>query len=1782
MRPGGGRDASVVPEIGRPHAEAAAELAVEIGNIGKAGGMGDVADLAPPVAGVEQEPAGQQQTLLAEEFRKAGLGLLEQALRLAGAEAIFRRQRGQRQIGLGKIGHHVGAHQIKPGGGLAASAGKLRAIALGAEQEADQIDHVLRHQLLTHDVELRRKLRGQRVVAHDGFAQSGLLADHPVEPVLGLGMQGQQRCTGNPNGLELRGPGLADRAQHAHVGEAHLLRGELDRRALLHHLHPAGRCRHQHQIVAAIAQNGRRAGKKGRRSCGHRERKPAQQADLDVAVDDVAVTRQDVETAEATAGLLSPQLVVPSARRSLVRIQENIRRARRVHNQSFERWGRRKIEGGQSAPRCRANGCRCSPHDWRENPDSGPVDQSLGNSFIPRHSGNRSDHLDLDATPCRQVQPQTRPSKGSCDRSASLAILRAALARQSNHVAEPSKTTRRACPKHRPISRPTPGRRQRPSAARPVGNCREVCMHGAADRSIHDGKGFGVAGPDHGGLVGRPAPRLRAWLAGSTALTGLLFAAPAHAASVQWIGTLSSSWLVPGNWSTSTVPTAGDNVTIDATTPNSTGLTGGATGSANQLFVGATTGGHLFIQGGSVLNTNSGTLGLFQNGNGIVTLSGTGSAWHNSGDLAIGSNGTGGLGMSAGTTLTNVNANIGAFAGSSGLVLISGAGASWISSGDVHVGDVGAGALSISGGATASAANNVIGNNGTGQVAVTGAGSSWSSATNLIVGANGTGSLSVSQGASATAAATSVGNSTGSQGTVTIDGTGSSLAAGSLNVGGAGSGQVALSNGGQLSSSVGSIGVSSSGTGKVTVDGAGSSWTNAAAIHIGDAGTGSLTVTNAGAVSGTFGYVGMQAGSSGTTRIDGTGSSWTKSVGLFVGNSGTGALTITNGALASVGSNGTRIGFNSGASGSVTVDGAGSTWTNGDKLYVGGAGSGSLSISNGGRVADAFAFIGNNAGGTGTASVDGAGSSWNAGGIYLGAVGSGTVAITRGATVTGTFGIVGYGASGTMNVDGSGSSWSNSGDLSLGYTLGSQGTLTISNGGAVSSVNGNIGYSSGATGAVTVAGATWVTSAVLFVGLNGTGSLNVLNGGQVSAAGAQIGAAVASSGTMLVDGAGSALNNNGDLLVGYAGDGTLTIAHGGAAAIAGNLYIAVSPSSTGMLNIGAAPGAAAVAPGTLTAASVQFGAGSGVINFNHTSSNYVFSPDISGNGAVHQLAGTTVLTGNNSYTGATTVDGGTLSVNGAITSSATTVNAGGVLGGNGSVADVTVNGGALAPGNSIGTLTVQGNLVFTTAASYIVQISGASADKTVVSGTAQIAGTLVVAPIGHVNATTTYTILTASNLTGSFGTVSLSSPAFARNPRVSYAGNSVLLTVDAGLLSPVLPGSASLNQRNVAAGIDAALLAGGNPSNAFNSLFNASGVNLTGALTQASGEAATGTLQTSFTAMDRFLNALLDPFIGNRGEADGTGSAAMPYAGGTAVPRVKTDAFASILTKAPMASQRWNVWATGYGGSQTTDGNASVGSNGVTNRIAGVAAGADYLLSPNTIAGFALGGGGTSFSLANGLGGGRSDLFQAGAYARHTSGNAYVAGALAYGWQDITTSRTVTIAGLDQLQARFNANALSGRAEGGYRFASPWMGITPYGAAQFTTFFLPAYAEQALTGANTFALSYGGRDVTDTRSELGVRLDRSYALETAVLTLRGRVAWAYDFNRDRALAATFQTLPGASFVVNGAAQAHDSALVGGSAQWRWASGWSTAATFEGEFSNVTRSYMAKGSVGYSW
>jgi uncharacterized protein with beta-barrel porin domain len=938
-------------------------------------------------------------------------------------------------------------------------------------------------------------------------------------------------------------------------------------------------------------------------------------------------------------------------------------------------------------------------------------------------------------------------------------------------------------------------------------------------------------------------------------------------------------------------------------------------------------------------------------------------------------------------------------------------------------------------------------------------------------------------------------------------------------------------------------------------------------------GNGSIVVTANGPVSGTAG--GINAVAQGTGAVSVTAKSVSTSAdnagGVFAQSSGgtvtvntTGGTVSTSGAAAS----GVTATFN-GSSGAATVT-TGDINTQGN-LSIGVAGfrggpNAALSID---TRAGTIHTLGSNA--TGINAVTGS---------FPGSANAGTLTIQAGNITAGNAGgIVASANGGAINIIASGAINSSGDGIN---------TQNVSTGASVTtSIN--------VTGSIATSGAfaNGISANVLFGGVNVT-----TISGAVASNGAS-GAGVFSSGdadTVVVTSTGKV---SGDTGVQIANGGPATVTNAGT--ITGNAGTAIQifgSSDSTYTNRGTVNGNVAMGGGNDLVVLYTQSVNNGVIDGESGTNTLRLAGTTTGSIDLSKLlnfqlaektdTGIWTLVGTGGFSTSTTVSNGTLNVNSTLTTPTLTVSPGATLGGSGTIiGKTTVNGGTLSPGNSPGaidTINIQGSLVFTTAATYLVQISGSVSDKAVVTGTATLAGNVVVQPLTRISSTTTYVILTGGNLSGNFAGVSFLSPSnLARNPRLADVGNEVVLTLDPGLLSPILPAGANVNQRNVATAIDNAIVAGANPSGGLNMLFNLAGPNLLNALTQASGEIATRSQQTTFEAMNLFIGLITDPFMQRNG-ADSTPGTTGYAEGGDASAHSaskRTDAF-TMFTKAPPRTfeQRWSVWAAAFGGSQSSEGNAMVGSNNTTSSIAGTAVGADYLLSPHTVAGFALAGGGTSFSVANG-GTGRSDLFQAGAYLRHTNGPAYVSAALAYGWQDVTTDRSVMIAGSDHLRAEFNANAWSGRVEGGYRFVAPrtdGIGITPYAACQFTTFELPAYAEQVISGTPSFALSYVAKSVTDTRTELGIRTDKSFAMTNGVLTLRGRIAWAHDFDPDRNIAATFQALQGASFVVNGAAQARDSALTTASAEMKWVNGWSAAATFEGSFSNVTRSYAGKSVV----
>ena len=193
--------------------------------------------------------------------------------------------------------------------------------------------------------------------------------------------------------------------------------------------------------------------------------------------------------------------------------------------------------------------------------------------------------------------------------------------------------------------------------------------------------------------------------------------------------------------------------------------------------------------------------------------------------------------------------------------------------------------------------------------------------------------------------------------------------------------------------------------------------------------------------------------------------------------------------------------------------------------------------------------------------------------------------------------------------------------------------------------------------------------------------------------------------------------------------------------------------------------------------------------------------------------------------------------------------------------------------------------------------------------------------------------------------------------------------------------------------------------------------------------------------------------------------------------------------------------------------------------------------------------------------------------------------AAAYSWQDLSTDRTVLVGAVnDHLTAKFQAQGVGGRIEAGYRVAVfDEFGVTPYAAGQAQSLRLPSYSETDASGLAAFALSYGAKTTTDSRSELGARFDTRFMTgDQSRLILRARAAWAHDFSAGPSANATFQTLPGFGFTVFGAAPDRDSALTSASAEYKLGNGVSFLAKFDGQFGDTTRVYAGTGAVRVAW
>ncbi len=603
---------------------------------------------------------------------------------------------------------------------------------------------------------------------------------------------------------------------------------------------------------------------------------------------------------------------------------------------------------------------------------------------------------------------------------------------------------------------------------------------------------------------------------------------------------------------------------------------------------------------------------------------------------------------------------------------------------------------------------------------------------------------------------------------------------------------------------------------------------------------------------------------------------------------------------------------------------------------------------------------------------------------------------------------------------------------------------------------------------------------------------------------------------------------------------------------------------------------------------------------DNTNGNVTFSGVISGAGGLtFQGTHTTILSNAEALIGPSTLVSGTLEVDGSLASSPLTVN-GGTVTGTGTLGTTVVNsGGTLSPaGASIGTLAVSGNL--TTAVGSTVRADvGATHDLVTVTGSLTInGGTVVALGSGTFTIGQSIALLTSTGArTGTFTSLSASGFNAAMVPTLTYDGHDVFLTLAPNSLT--LPAGASTNELSTAAAVNFAVAH--DNAQAFGPLFTQSGATLEVTLDQMSGESNAAIEQAAFSAGTTFTNLLINPFIDARGGMAGASGPALAYAPlTTSGTQVSLSMARGIHRRAPGSNQpdtidmpdrasisssaaggHLGVWAAAYGQQSSLDGVSGIGSHQTKSSESGFAGGMDMRFD-DSVVGLAFGYGHMNWSIPTITSGGKSNVTQGGAYGSTRMGDLFLSAAFSYSSFEVATHRELILAGTNRYAAKFNASGYGGRVELGDRM---WQegatSVAPYVAVNVQNFDTPAYTETTVAGSSAFAESVASKSTTNLDSELGLKVDTRGGSDDAT-TAHATLAWVHDYSPHSQSVVNFAAFTGTAFVVRGAPQPADAALVGIGLDTSFTPGLSLGVAFNGTFAGASHSMTGSAALSYRW
>ncbi|WP_338332323.1 autotransporter domain-containing protein [Acetobacter sp. LMG 32666] len=516
---------------------------------------------------------------------------------------------------------------------------------------------------------------------------------------------------------------------------------------------------------------------------------------------------------------------------------------------------------------------------------------------------------------------------------------------------------------------------------------------------------------------------------------------------------------------------------------------------------------------------------------------------------------------------------------------------------------------------------------------------------------------------------------------------------------------------------------------------------------------------------------------------------------------------------------------------------------------------------------------------------------------------------------------------------------------------------------------------------------------------------------------------------------------------------------------------------------------------------------------NH-SGTFTLAQSIDGTGGLTQNGeGTTVLSANNTYTGATAVTQGILEVDGSIASSTVTIGNGGTLTGSGFVGNTIVEqGGTFATPDVQKSVTVQGNLQTNTHSTLALAGTDQLSGKTMtlqgtqyqqlqsntinVTGSAALSGTVVlnVTPSIPLKLNEYYTVMTTGSgftqKTYSLQT-NLTSPYTFITPSLFYNGNDldVLLARNSMAFTAV---TNSRNERETAQMLDrmpqnnAIIGAMGflNPAEARRGMNALSG--------EVHASARTALVQDSLFVRQAVMDRL-DTAECNSGHVDDT---------------LHTASLKTGRKDQGCLGQQAVLWGQAYGslGHNGGDGNAAALHHSSTGFIMGVD-------TPITNSTWRIGGvlsyGRSMFDVQSGRNSsGHSNNVSLGGYAGTHWGAVNLKLGAAYTWNMLSMQRNVAFPGYaDRLSSSYLAGTAQGFAELGYRLHVGRALAEPFANVAYVNLHTNGYHEQG----GAAALRGHGTDTGMTFSTFGVKASTTFHAGKLLLIPHGSVAYRHTF-----------------------------------------------------------------------